>query len=126
MPKLLLVEDNPENSEMLTRRLTRRGYDVVLAADGLEAVENSRTERPDLILMVMNLPTLDGWEATRQVRATPDTATVPILALTAHGLAGDREKSIAAGCDDHHTKPVELARLLEQIEALLGRDKARA
>ncbi len=106
------------------RRLRRRGFEVVIAPDGQQALDLARSEAPDLILMDMNLPVIDGWEATRRLRATPETRTLPIIALTAHGMAGDRERSLEAGCDDHHTKPVELAQLLDQIEAMLGRDKA--
>jgi CheY-like chemotaxis protein len=119
MPKLLLVEDNEENWEMLSRRLTRRGYVVVIARDGRQAVEMALSEAPDVILMDMNMPVLDGWEATRQIRALPNIGSVPIIAVTAHGMAGDREKALEAGCDDHHTKPVELTKLLAQIEAIL-------
>lgn len=119
MPKILIVEDNPENWDMLARRLKRRGYEVAIAIDGLKAVEMSTTESPDLILMDMNLPGLDGWEATRQIRAQRATATVPIIALTAHGMQSDRARSLEVGCDDHHTKPVELTTLLAQIEARL-------
>ncbi len=119
MHKILLVEDNEENWEMLSRRLTRRGYVVAIARDGQQAVDMALSEAPDLILMDMNMPVLDGWAATRQIRATPQTSGVHIIAVTAHGMAGDREKSLEAGCDDHHTKPVELTQLLAQIEALL-------
>ena len=119
MPRILIVEDNEENRDALARRLKRRGYDVVLAVDGLQGVAMSKSEKPDLILMDMNLPELDGWEATRQVKAAPETAAVPVIALTAHALSGDKERALAAGCTDYHTKPVELPRLLEQIEALL-------
>jgi two-component system, cell cycle response regulator DivK len=119
MHKILLVEDNEENWEMLSRRLTRRGYVVAIARDGQQAVDMALSEAPDLILMDMNMPVLDGWAATRQIRATPKISGVPIIAVTAHGMAGDREKSLEAGCDDHHTKPVELTQLLAQIEALL-------
>lgn len=119
MHKILLVEDNEENWEMLSRRLTRRGYVVAIARDGQQAVDMALSEAPDLILMDMNMPVLDGWAATRQIRATPQISGVPIIAVTAHGMAGDREKSVEAGCDDHHTKPVELTQLLAQIEALL-------
>ena len=119
MPRILIVEDNEENRDALARRLKRRGYDVVLAVDGLQGVAMSKSEKPDLILMDMNLPELDGWEATRQVKAAPETAAVPVIALTAHALSGDKARALAAGCTDYHTKPVELPRLLEQIEALL-------
>lgn len=119
MPKILLVEDNEMNRDMLSRRLERKGYQVIIAVDGGEGVEKSQTENPDLILMDMSLPVLDGWEATRVIKAAPATATVPIIGLTAHAMAGDREKVMEAGCDDYDTKPVDLARLLSKIEALL-------
>lgn len=119
MPRILIVEDNEENRDALSRRLRRRGFDVVIATDGVTGVSMARTEKPDLILMDMNLPELDGWEATRRVRADPATKDVPVIALTAHALSGDRERALAAGCTDYHTKPVELPRLLEQIEAIL-------
>ena len=120
MPKILIVEDNPENWDMLARRLKRRGYEVAIAVDGVQAVAMSISETPDLILMDMNLPELDGWEATRQIRAQPQTKTIPIIALTAHGMPGDRARSLEVGCDDHHTKPVELTTLLAQIESRLA------
>lgn len=119
MAKILLVEDNEMNRDMLSRRLERKGYQVIIAVDGGEGVEKSQTENPDLILMDMSLPVLDGWEATRVIKAAPATATVPIIGLTAHAMAGDREKVMEAGCDDYDTKPVDLARLLSKIEALL-------
>ena len=119
MPKILLVEDNEMNRDMLSRRLERKGYQVVIAVDGGEGVEKSQSEAPDLILMDMSLPVLDGWEATRVIKAAPATSTVPIIALTAHAMAGDREKVMEAGCDDYDTKPVDLTRLLSKIEALL-------
>ena len=121
MHKILLVEDNEDNRDMLTRRLQRRGYDVVAAIDGREGVELAASERPDIILMDMSLPVLDGWEATRLIKSTPGTQSVPVIALTAHAMAGDRERAIAAGCDDYDIKPVELPRLLGKIEALLNR-----
>ena len=121
MAKLLLVEDNEMNRDMLSRRLVRRGYDVSIAVDGEQGVAMARSEAPALILMDMSLPGLDGWEATRQIKATPETRRIPVIALTAHAMSGDREKAIAAGCDDFDTKPVDLARLIEKIEALLGR-----
>ena len=121
MSKILLVEDNEMNRDMLSRRLERKGYEVGLAVDGVQGVEMARTGGYDLILMDMSLPDLDGWEATRRLRAAPETKTVPIIALTAHAMAGDREKAIEAGCDDYDTKPVELQRLLSKIEALLAR-----
>ena len=119
MPKILLVEDNEMNRDMLSRRLERRGYEVVIALDGLEGVNAAQTHRPDLVLMDMSLPVLDGWEATRKLKAGPDTQRMPIIALTAHAMSGDREKAMAAGCDDFDTKPIDFARLLGKIEALL-------
>jgi len=121
MSKILLVEDNEMNRDMLSRRLTRKGYEVVIATDGQEAVDMARSAGPDLILMDMSLPVIDGWEATRQVKANPESKAVPIIALTAHAMSGDREKALAAGCDDYDTKPIELPRLLEKIESLLAR-----
>jgi CheY-like chemotaxis protein len=123
MPKILLVEDDEINRDMLSRRLERRGYQVVIAIDGEQAVVMARSQSPDLILMDMSLPVLDGWEATRQLRAASETRTVPIIALTAHAMQGDREKAIEAGCDDYDTKPVEFQRLLEKIAAILGKGK---
>jgi CheY-like chemotaxis protein len=119
--RILLVEDNEMNRDMLSRRLARRGYEVVLAVDGEEGIAKARAEAPALILMDMSLPGLDGWEATRRIKAGADTAAIPVIALTAHAMAGDREQALAAGCDDFDTKPVDLARLLAKIEALLGR-----
>ena len=119
MPRILIVEDNEENRDALSRRLKRRGFDVVIATDGVRGVAAARAERPDLILMDMNLPELDGWEATRQLRAGEETRSIPVIALTAHALSGDRERALAAGCTDYHTKPVELPKLLEQIESIL-------
>ncbi len=121
MPKLLLVEDNEDNRDMLSRRLVRKGYEVSIAVDGAEGIVKARDENPDLILMDMSLPIIDGWEATRQVKADPRTAATPVIALTAHAMAGDREKAVAAGCDDYDTKPVDLPRLLGKIEALLAK-----
>ena len=121
MTKLLLVEDNEMNRDMLSRRLQRKGYEVVIAVDGAQGVEMARTQAPELILMDMSLPVLDGWEATRRLKAEPSTRAIPVIGLTAHAMAGDREKVIAAGCDDYDTKPVELPRLLQKIESLLGR-----
>ena len=117
MAKILLVEDNEMNRDMLSRRLERRGYTVVIAVDGAQAVTMAESEKPALILMDMSLPVLDGWEATRQIRAT--NKSIPIIALTAHAMASDAEKARECGCDDFDTKPVELTRLLEKIEALL-------
>jgi two-component system cell cycle response regulator DivK len=122
MAKILIVEDNEENWDILSRRLGRRGYEVVIARDGAQAVAMALSQAPDLILMDMNLPLIDGWEATRRIKAAPEARGVPIIAVTAHGMVGDREKAIEAGCDDHHAKPVELTRLLSQIEAMLKKD----
>ena len=122
MAKVLVVEDNEENWDMLSRRLQRRGYGVVRAADGQEAVEMAARERPDLILMDVSLPVMDGLEATRRIRARAETQTIPIIALTAHAMSGDRERALQAGCDDYHAKPVELPRLLAQMEALLAKE----
>ena len=121
MKKILLVEDNEMNRDMLSRRLVRNGFEVLVAVDGEQAVSVATADIPDLILMDMSLPVIDGWEATRRIKATATTAHIPIIALTAHAMAGDREKAIAAGCDDYDTKPIELARLIGKIEALLGR-----
>lgn len=120
MTRILLVEDNEMNRDMLSRRLVRNGFEVLLAVDGEQAVSVATADIPDLILMDMSLPVIDGWEATRRIKATATTAHIPIIALTAHAMAGDREKAIAAGCDDYDTKPIELARLIGKIEALLG------
>jgi two-component system, cell cycle response regulator DivK len=121
MPKILLVEDNEMNRDMLSRRLQRRGYEIVMAVDGAQGVEMAKAEMPDLILMDMSLPVLDGWEATRQIKADGGTSAIPVIALTAHAMAGDREKAMEAGCDDYDTKPIELPRLLEKIEARIGK-----
>jgi CheY-like chemotaxis protein len=121
MPKILLVEDNEMNRDMLSRRLQRRGYEVVIAVDGEQGVAMARAESPALVLMDMSLPGLDGWEATRQLKADAATRAIPVIALTAHAMSGDREKALAAGCDDFDTKPVELERLIGKIEALLTR-----
>jgi two-component system cell cycle response regulator DivK len=125
MTKILLVEDNEMNRDMLSRRLTRRGYEVVMAVDGEQGVAMATSESPALILMDMSLPGVDGWEATRQIKAAPATGAIPVIALTAHAMEGDREKALAAGVDDFDTKPVELERLLGKIETLLGRNGAR-
>jgi CheY-like chemotaxis protein len=119
MAKLLLVEDNEMNRDMLSRRLTRRGYEVAIAIDGAQGVEMARTETPDLILMDLSLPIIDGWEATRRIKAAQDTKHLPVIGLTAHAMAGDREKAMDAGCDDYDTKPIELERLLKKVETLL-------
>lgn len=120
MTKILLVEDNEMNRDMLSRRLARKGYQVVLAVDGLNGVEMAAAHAPDLVLMDMSLPVLDGWEATRRLKAAPATRHIPVIALTAHAMAGDRAKALEAGCDDYDTKPIELPRLLDKIAALLG------
>jgi len=119
--KILLVEDNEMNRDMLSRRLTRRGYEIVMAVDGEQGIAMAASEAPALILMDMSLPGVDGWEATRQIKAAPATSGIPVIALTAHAMEGDREKALAAGVDDFDTKPVEMERLLGKIEALLGR-----
>ncbi len=119
MPRILLVEDNEMNRDMLSRRLIRNGYEVVVAVDGQQGVEMAMSERPDLILMDMSLPLIDGWEATRRIKAEVATARIPVIALTAHAMAGDREKAMEVGCDDYDTKPVEIARLLGKMSALL-------
>jgi CheY-like chemotaxis protein len=120
MPRILLVEDNEMNRDMLSRRLERRGYQVLIAVDGEQGVAMAQAEVPDLVLMDMSLPGLDGWEATRRLKAAQPTQRIPVIALTAHAMSGDREKAMEAGCDDFDTKPVELTRLLGKIEALLG------
>jgi len=124
MPRILLVEDNEMNRDMLSRRLARREYEVLVAVDGKEGVVMAGSEAPDLILMDMRLPVMDGREATRQLKASPETKAIPIIALTAHAMSGDREKAMEAGCDDYDTKPIELPRLLAKMEALLGEKKA--
>ena len=126
MAKILIVEDNEMNRDMLSRRLERRGYTTVIAVDGGAGVEKARTEAPDLILMDVSLPVMDGWEASRLIKADPATAAIPIIALTAHAMTGDRDKSFKAGCNDYDTKPVELPRLLGKIEALLKKPPAPA
>jgi CheY-like chemotaxis protein len=120
MSKILLVEDNEMNRDMLSRRLTRRGYDVVIAVDGESGLALAGSEAPNLILMDMSLPILDGWEAVRRLKAAPATRHIPVIALTAHAMSSDRDKALAAGCDDYDTKPIELERLLEKIVALLA------
>jgi len=121
MAKILLVEDNEMNRDMLSRRLQKKGYEVVMAVDGEQGVAMAETQAPALVLMDMSLPGLDGWEATRRLKAAAATRAIPVIALTAHAMAGDREKALAAGCDDFDTKPIELERLLAKIEALLAR-----
>ena len=123
MTKILLVEDNEMNRDMLSRRLIRKGFEVVMAIDGEQAVALAQSELPDLILMDMSLPVIDGWEATRRVKAADATSAIPIIALTAHAMSGDREKTLKAGCDDYDTKPIEMPRLLEKIDALLRRSR---
>ncbi len=120
MSKILLVEDNETNRDMLSRRLVRRGYEVILAVDGESGLEMAASQSPDLILMDMSLPLLDGWEATRRLKAGTVTRLIPVIALTAHAMSSDRDKAIEAGCDDYDTKPVELPRLLKKIEAVLS------
>jgi two-component system, cell cycle response regulator DivK len=120
MAKILLVEDNEMNRDMLSRRLIKKGYDLIMAMDGEEAIEMARSESPDLILMDISLPGLDGWEATRRLKAGPETQAIPIIALTAHAMAGDKEKCLEAGCNDYDTKPVEFPRLLGKIQEILG------
>jgi two-component system, cell cycle response regulator DivK len=122
MAKILLVEDDEMNRDMLSRRLERRGYQVVIAVDGGQGLRLAHSEAPDLILMDMSLPGLDGWEATRQLKAAPATQAIPIIALTAHAMAGDREQAVEVGCDDYDTKPIEFPRLLGKIEALLAQE----
>jgi two-component system cell cycle response regulator DivK len=119
MPKILIVEDNEENRDSLARRLERRGYSVILAVDGGAGVTKAQDEHPDVILMDLNLPDVDGWEATRLIKANSQTASIPVIALTAHAVAGDEQRALQAGCNDYHSKPVEFTRLLGQIEALL-------
>jgi two-component system cell cycle response regulator DivK len=121
MTKILYVEDNEDNIYMLRRRLERLGYDVVVARDGVQGLTMAQAEAPDLILMDLSLPSLDGWEATRRLKAAPQTRAIPVIALSAHVMAGDRETALAAGCDDYDLKPVEFPRLRAKIEALLGR-----
>jgi two-component system, cell cycle response regulator DivK len=123
MTKVLVVEDNEMNRDMLSRRLTRRGFQVIFAVDGQQGVDLARSERPDIILMDMSLPVIDGWEATRRVKSDDATRSVPVIGLTAHAMAGDREKAIEAGCDDYDSKPVELERLIGKMERLLGAGK---
>ena len=125
MAKILLVEDNEMNRDMLSRRLLSKGYEVVIAVDGAEGVRMARSEGPDLILMDMSLPVLDGWDATRQLKSMPETRAIGIIALSAHALVSDREKALAAGCDDFDTKPIDLPRLLEKVEAILAKKGAR-
>jgi two-component system, cell cycle response regulator DivK len=117
--KILLVEDNEMNRDMLSRRLARRGFEVVMAVNGAEGIAMAESEHPDLILMDMSLPVVDGWEASRRLKAAAATANIPIIALTAHAMSGDRQRALDAGCNDYDTKPIEFQRLLAKIEALL-------
>ncbi len=121
MARILLVEDNDMNRDMLSRRLQRKGHEVLLAADGMQAILMAESEAPDLILLDMSLPVIDGWEAARRLKASPATAKVPIVALTAHAMAGDREKALAAGCDDYDTKPVDFLNLTAKIDRILSK-----
>jgi two-component system cell cycle response regulator DivK len=124
MAKILLVEDNEMNRDMLSRRLERKGYEVEIAIDGQEGVQKAKSLKPDLILMDMSLPIIDGWEATRQIKAEKSTKSIPVIALTAHAMADDRAKALEAGCDDYYTKPIELPRLLEKITTALKSNAA--
>jgi CheY-like chemotaxis protein len=121
MPRILLVEDNDMNRDMLSRRLIKRGFEVCIAVDGAQGVTMAKEELPSLILMDMSLPVMNGWDATREIKSHPETSKIPILALTAHAMSGDREKALEAGCDDFDTKPIDLSRLLEKIDRLLAR-----
>ncbi len=121
MAKILLVEDNELNRDMLSRRLQRKGHQVLLAADGMQAILMAESETPDLVLLDMSLPVIDGWEAARRLKSSATTARVPVIALTAHVMAGDRERALAAGCDEYDTKPIDFPQLLSKIEALLAR-----
>ena len=120
MKKLLLVEDNEMNRDMLSRRLARRGYEILIAVDGEQGIAEATRQMPDLIIMDMSLPVIDGWESTRRLKQQPETQSIPVLALTAHAMAGERDRALAAGCNDYDTKPVEFERLLGKIENLLG------
>jgi CheY-like chemotaxis protein len=124
MPKVLLVEDDRESRESLARHLRRKGFETLIAVDGKQAIEIAHAEAPDLILMDMSLPVLDGWEATRQLKTASETRAIPVVAVTAHAMAGDREKALDAGCDDYETKPLEFAGLLAKMEALMERKAA--
>jgi two-component system cell cycle response regulator DivK len=126
MPRVLLVEDNEMNRDMLSRRLQRRGYEVIIAVDGPQGVAMAQSQAPDLVLMDMSLPLMDGWEATRTLKAAPETRNIPVIALTAHAMSTDRDKALEAGCDDYDTKPIELPRLLGKMEVLLGGSSERA
>ena len=120
MARILLVEDNEMNRDMLSRRLTRKGFEILIAEDGQKGMDMTQNEHPDLVLMDMSLPVVDGWETTRRLKASEETKHIPIIALTAHAMAGDREKTLEAGCDDYDTKPIELTRLLDKINTLLN------
>ena len=124
MPKILVVEDNEENRDSLKRRLERRGFEVLVAEDGEKGIDAATAEKPDLVLMDMNMPILDGWEATRRIKALPDLAATPVIALTAHAMTGDRERAIEAGCVDYHTKPIDFPKLLSQLESILSGNTA--
>lgn len=124
MVKILLVEDNEMNRDMLSRRLVRKKFEVVIAVDGVEGVEMSISKAPNIIIMDMSLPELDGWEATRRIKANPQTKSIPVIAMTAHAMTGDREKCLQAGCDDYDTKPVELSTLLDKIKNLISKNQA--
>ena len=126
MPLILLVEDNEMNRDMLSRRLLRKGFEVTMAFDGAEGVSAAREKKPDLILMDMSLPVLDGWEATREIKSAPETRAIPVIGLSAHAMAGDREKAMQAGCDDYDVKPVEFERLMGKITAVLSRGTSDA
>jgi len=117
--RILLVEDNELNRDMLSRRLSRKSFDVIIAVDGVDGIEKAQAEKPDLVIMDMSLPKMDGWEATRRLKADEKTAHIPVIALTAHAMSGDREKALAAGCDDYDTKPVDFKRLVGKVNALL-------
>ena len=125
MPKILLIEDNEQNRDVLSRRLQRQGYTIIVAVDGKEGIAMAQSDLPDMILMDLNLPDIDGWEATRRLKAAPETQTIPVMAITAHAIPGDRERSLEAGCDDYHPKPMDFPRLLTQIEALLKKPAER-
>ena len=124
MTKILYIEDNEDNIYMLSQRLGRKGYEVIVARDGSQGVAMARSETPALILMDLSLPELDGWEAPRQLKSSPETQAIPVIALSAHAMAGDRDRALAAGCDEYDSKPVDLPRLLEKIETLLGKPPA--
>lgn len=123
MARILVVEDNEMNLDMLTRRLSRRGHEILIATDGAQGIEITRREKPELILMDMSLPVLDGWQATRQLKNDPSVNHIPIIALTAHAIAGDREKALAAGCDEYEAKPIKFPQLMAKIEMFLGEDR---